>query len=309
MTPVSRRTFLGGFVAAATAPAIVRTMGRGPRFPIAFSTLGCPKWPWTRVIEQAAQLGYAAIELRGIEGEMDLTTRPELSGGRLAQSVKDLAALDLRISDLGASSRMHESDPARRAAQMDEGRRFIDLAHALGAPYVRVFGDQVPKGEEKKAVMARVIAGLRELGDHAKGSGVVVIIESHGDFTDSATLLELLKGAAMPSVALLWDAHHTFVAGKEPPAGTFKALRPYIRHTHLKDSRPEGTGVRYVLTGTGTVPVRETVGVLVRGGYKGYYCLEWEKAWHPEIEEPEVAFPQYAEVMGRYLAEAGVKAS
>jgi sugar phosphate isomerase/epimerase len=309
MKPVSRRTFLGSLVAAATAPAIVRTMGRGPRFPIAFSTLGCPKWPWARVIEQAAQLGYAAIELRGIEGEMDLTTRPELSGGRLAQSVKDLAALDLRISDLGASSRMHESDPARRAAQMDEGRRFIDLAHALGAPYVRVFGDQVPKGEEKKAVMARVIAGLRELGDHAKGSGVVVIIESHGDFTDSTTLLELLKGADMPSVALLWDAHHTFVAGKEPPADTFKALRPYIRHTHLKDSRPEGTGVRYVLTGTGTVPVRETVGVLVRGGYKGYYCLEWEKAWHPEIEEPEVAFPQYAAVMERYLAEAGVKAS
>lgn len=254
-------------------------------------------------------MGYAAIELRGIEGEMDLTKRPELTGARLGQTLKDLAALGLRISDLGASARMHESDPAKRAAQMDEGRRFIDLAHALGAPYVRVFGDQVPEGEDRKAVMARVIAGLRELGEHARGSGVGVIIESHGDFTDSPTLLALLKGAAMPSVGLLWDAHHTFVAGKEQPAVTFKALQPYIRHTHLKDSRPEGAGVRYVLTGTGTVPVRETVAVLARGGYKGYYCFEWEKTWHPEIEEPEVAFPQYADVMRKYLAEAGVKAS
>jgi sugar phosphate isomerase/epimerase len=309
MRPISRRGFLGGVVGAAAAPGLLRARARGPKYPIAFSTLGCPKWPWTKIVEQAAQLGYAAIELRGIEGQMDLTQRPEFTGGRVAQSVKDLAALDLRISDLGASARMHESDPSRRAAQMDEGRRFVDLAHRLGAPYVRVFGDQVPKGEDKKAVMERVASGLRELGEHARGSGVVVLIESHGDFTDSATLLEILRAAASPSVGLLWDAHHTVVAGKEPPDATYATLRSYIRHTHLKDSKPQGAEVRYVLTGTGTVPVRETVRVLARGGYKGYYCFEWEKAWHPEIEEPDVAFPQYAEVMRKYLSEAGVGAS
>jgi hypothetical protein len=53
--------------------------------------------------------------------------------------------------------------------------------------------------------------------------------------------------------------------------------------------------------------VRETVAVLARHGYRGYYCFEWEKAWHPEIEEPEVAFPHYADTMRRYLTEAGVK--
>ena len=48
--------------------------------------------------------------------------------------------------------------------------------------------------------------------------------------------------------------------------------------------------------------------MLAEGGYKGYYCFEWEKKWHPEIEEPEVAFPHYARTMREYLAEAGVKA-
>ena len=66
---------------------------------------------------------------------------------------------------------------------------------------------------------------------------------------------------------------------------------------------------RYVLTGTGTVPVRETVNVLARGGYRGYYCLEWEKRWHPELEEPEIAFPHYAKVMREYLAAANVRAA
>jgi sugar phosphate isomerase/epimerase len=277
------------------------------KMPIAFSTLGCPKWPWKMVLDQASRLGYAAIELRGIEGEMDLTKRPEFAAGRIGQSIKDLEALDLRVSDLGSSARMHEAAAATRAAQMDEGKRFIDLAHRLNVRYVRVFGDALPPGEPKQAVVDRVVDGLRQLGAHAKDSGVEIIIESHGDFTDSPTLLALLDAVAMPNVALLWDAHHTFVAGKEDPASTYKALGKYVRHTHLKDSRPDVKDVKYVLTGTGTVPVRETVNVLVRNGYKGYYCFEWEKAWLPEIEEPEVALPHYADTMRRYLKEAGYK--
>lgn len=279
----------------------VSGQARRPRVPLAFSTLGCPKWPWTTVLEQASKLGYSGIELRGIQMQMDLPKLPEFSGTRLAQSMKDLEALDLKITDLGASARMHEADPTRRSAQLDEGRRFIDLAHTMKVPYVRVFGDQIPEGESKEAVVKRVIDGLRTLGEHARSSGVAVIIESHGDFTDSPTLLQLLNGAAMENVALLWDAHHTFVAGKEPPAKTFEAMKRYVRHTHLKDSRAEGTGVRYVLTGQGTVPVRETVNILSKAGYQGYYCFEWEKGWHPEIEEPEVAFPHFVERMREYL--------
>jgi sugar phosphate isomerase/epimerase len=136
-----------------------------------------------------------------------------------------------------------------------------------------------------------------------------VLIESHGDFTSSPDLEAILKSVGSDHVALLWDAHHTFVAGKEAPAETWKHLGPQVRHTHLKDSVPEGTDRRYVLTGTGQVPVKEQVRVAATGGYKGFYCFEWEKKWHPEIEEPEVAFPQYAKTMGEYLTEAGVKPS
>ena len=47
--------------------------------------------------------------------------------------------------------------------------------------------------------------------------------------------------------------------------------------------------------------------MLAKGGYRGSSGFEWEKAWHPEIEDPEVAFPHYAEFMRRALTEAGVK--
>ena len=309
MTTVARRAFLTTLGAGLAAPAILRAQTRSKRHRIAFSTLGCPAWGWKTILETADRLGYGGIELRGVAGEMDLPKVPELQGTRLAGTKKDLAALGIVISDLGASAQMHHKDPAEREKQLDEGRRFIDLAQALGVPYVRMFGDKIPPDEPKDEVMKRVGEGFQQMAAYAKPAGVTVIIESHGDFTHSGDLEEILTRVGSPQFALLWDAHHTFVAGKERPADTYAKLGKWIRHTHLKDSKPEGTDRRYVLLGSGEVPVKEQVKVLAKAGYKGYYCLEWEKKWHPEIEEPEVAFPQYAKAMGEYLAEAGVKPS
>ncbi len=310
MSTIARRQFIQSLSAAVAAPAIIRAVRSAKRLPIAVSTLGCPKWDWKTILNNAAQWGYAALELRGLQDQMDLPKCPELTGERLKSSLKDLVALGLKVSDLGASAQMHEPDPAKRARHLDEAKRFIDLAYQMKVPYVRVFPNTFVKGEERKVTIDRIVSGLRELGEYAKGTGVTVIVESHGEFVRSPDLLELMKGAALTSVALLWDAHHTCVAG-EKPEETYKQLGKYIRHTHLKDSRPPAEGEkerRLVLTGAGNVPVKETVRVLATSGYKGYYCFEWEKRWHPEIEEPEIAFPHYAKVMKDYLAEAGVTA-
>lgn len=303
-----RRTFIKSIAATLAAPSVLSARRAEKRMPISFSTLGCPKWDWTTILNNASQWGYAAVELRGIQGELDLTKRPEFSGSRLKQSLRDLKALDLHLSDLGCSTHLHEFDPVKRKEQLDEAKRFIDLAHQLKCPYVRVFGDKIVADRPRQDTIAQVVAGLKELGEYAKASQVTVILESHGDFYDSPTLLQVMKGAEMPTVALLWDAYHTYKDGKESPETTFKQLGSYVRHTHLKDSKPVGGKEQYVLTGTGTVPVRETVRLLVAGGYKGYYNFEWEKLWQPEIDEPEIAIPHFAKVIREYLVEAGLKA-
>ena len=114
---------------------------------------------------------------------------------------------------------------------------------------------------------------------------------------------DVLTRANSKYVALFWDAHHTFVEGHEQPEHTVAELGSWIRHTHLKDSVSDGTGRKYVLTGKGDVPIERQVLALRRIGYKGYYCFEWEKVWHPDILEPEVAFPDYVRVVSGYLEE------
>src|ERR1051325_4273866 len=117
--PLDRRAFLASLAAGlAVAPTILRAAPpRKKRYPIAFSTLGCPAWSWATILEQADQLGYSALELRGIAGEMDLPKVPELSGTRLAETRRELDGRGLVVSDLGASAHMHEKDPAAREKQ------------------------------------------------------------------------------------------------------------------------------------------------------------------------------------------------
>ncbi len=272
-----------------------------PASRLCFSTLGCPDWDWETVLRHAKEWGYSAVELRGLHGEMDLTNCPQFSEVNLASTLRQIADAGLRISDLGSSVKLHEVEPAKRAVQMDEGRRYIDLAHRLGVPYIRVFGDRILPDRPKAETVSRIGSGLAELGAYANTSGVTILIESHGEFCDSPTLLQILRGANHPNVALLWDAHHTVVVGKEDPAHTLEQGGSYVRHVHLKDSKPEGKDVRYVLTGEGTIPLRRIVQLLVQRQYPGYFSFEWEKVWHPTIPAPEIAFPGFAQKMRAYL--------
>ena len=298
----SRREFLHSSALALLAgcAGVQRATTRPARLPLGFSTLGCPQWRLSQILDFAQQHGFAAIELRGLEDKIDITQHPDLAPARLPDLNKKLADRGLTVVCLGASARMHDLD----AAQLDEAGRYIDLARALGTPYVRVFGDRYVAGEAREATRERIAANLRKLGERAYGQGVTLIIESHGDFTDSPSLLEIVQRADSTAVAILWDAHHTFVASHEEPEDTVRQLGRWIRHTHLKDSVAAGTDRRYVLTGTGEVPVKRQIEALVKTGYRGFFNFEWEKRWHPEIEEPEVAIRQYAEVAAGYLRRA-----
>jgi sugar phosphate isomerase/epimerase len=74
------------------------------------------------------------------------------------------------------------------------------------------------------------------------------------------------------------------------------ALR-WLEEEGHKDLVSTGGGVRYCLMGQGDVPFGEVLRLLTSGGYDGWIAFEWEKRWHLEIEEPEVALPDFVRVL------------
>jgi len=299
---ITRRDFVKGASFAVASAAFAEE--NAARLPIAFSTLGCPDWGLKKILDFAAEHRYAAIELRGLQGNLDLPSHPAFAAGQMEQTKRDIASHGLKIACVSSSTRLGEEDADKRAKEIADGRRFIDLASKLGAPYVRVFGDGKPveKGAApSEELKARVASGLHELGEYAATKSVEVIIESHDNFTASTTLTDVFAKANSQHAALLWDAHHTFATSNEEPEVTVKRLGGWIRHTHIKDSVGNGEDRKYVLTGRGTVPIKRQVEALRSIGYKGYFCYEWEKVWHPELDDPATAFPDYAKVMSGYL--------
>ena len=141
---------------------------------------------------------------------------------------------------------------------------------------------------------------------HSNVIGVQVLLESHGDFARVPNLLDVLQVVHHPQVGVLWDVHHPFRFFSEPLADTYEKLNDRIRHVHLKNSVPTSDGVRYSLMSQGDVPVVEVLKLLVSGGYDGWIAFEWEKRWHPEIEEPEVALPDFVRVLRTAEAELDV---
>ena len=306
---MTRRDLLKLATSVVAGPAIGSSKPAG-QLPIAVSTLGCPKWDWNTIVRNTSQWGFAALELRGIQDQMDLPKCAEFGGTRLKGTMRDLSAAGLAFPIWALRPRC--TNPIRRNARSTWTRRAASSTSPMNCTLLMSGCSRTSsfRARTSSVTFARISEGLHELGEYARPAGVTIIVESHGEFRRGEDLIPILEGAKSKNVAFLWDAHHTCVEG-EKPADTFQQLGKYTRHTHLKDSLPipgkPKEDRQYVLTGTGDIPVKETVRVLARNGYKGYYCFEWEKRWHPEIEEPEVAFPHYAKTMRDYLAEAGVK--
>ena len=274
---------------------------RKEKMKLSFSTLGCPDWPFEKIVAFAAENDYRGIEIRGIQKQMDLTKCKEFSTTQnIASTMKLMNDKNLRFVDLGSSAEMHHSDAVERKSNLDEARRFIDLAQQLSCPYIRVFPNKLPK-DNREATIDLIVKGLQEAGDHAKGTNVMVLMETHGEVVESAVIKQIMETVNHPKVGLVWDITNMWTITREPPAQVYALLKNYIHHTHIKDAKLVDGTPQYKLMGQGEVPIFEAIDILQKGGYKGFYSFEWEKLWHPEIDEPEIALADYPRAMKQHF--------
>jgi fatty-acyl-CoA synthase len=173
------------------------------------------------------------------------------------------------------------------SASADDVRPLLDLAAEWRCPLIRVFG-----GEVAFDAMARLLAAV---APDAERLGVGIAVETHDALSHARDVADLLARVESQAVGALWDVLHTHRMGETPEAA-LELVGDRLLHVHVKDGRPrpDGSDWELVLLGEGTVPLRRTLDALASRGYRGWLSVEWEKKWHPEIPEPEVALPQHA---------------
>lgn len=285
---------------------------------ISFSTLACPNWNWHDVLRHGPAYGYDGVEIRQLGGDTNLLGVEDLLEECWDQRRRELEYANFRVCGLASSIKFDAAAHQEVDEQIAVGKGYLRLGQALGAQFIRVFGDTLPpvgESARRERILQQIVDGLKRLGDEAAAFGIQILLETHGDFTSSPIAAEVMSRVDHPMVGLVWDTHHAWRFDDEPLAETWARIRPWVRHTHWKDSvtigevelteRQKHAAVAatllmsghkhadYVLFRGGEFPAAECLQLLLSGGYSGWHSLEWEKMWHPELLGPEIALPLF----------------
>ena len=258
----------------------------------AFSTLGCSDLSFPEICNLAGSFRIAGIELRGVEGRLDLPqycAEQNWTSGRLNDLCHSHKA---RFVVAGSSAKLVDAQDSDRTELL----QFSEWADYLGIPYVRVFGGGIWGQPLKESDYDRAIEFVRWWRNEKRKRcwNVDLLLETHDAFSASDPCLKLNDKLSEP-LSLIWDSHHTWRLGGESPLHSWERLGPIIRHVHLKDSIDKPSArhpFTYVLPGHGQMPMADVTELLRQSRFAGYVSLEWERLWHPYLETIQEALTQ-----------------
>jgi len=265
---------------------------------LAFTTLGCLNWELDTIITKAKEYGFNAVDIRGLEGDLNTLQVPEFST-QAKETAAKFKEENLPVSCFSTSICLfnpYNSPKKPLKANLEEVKQYAELSQIFDSEYIRVFGGRIDRLERSEAVTEAAWI-LDQMGGIASQYDVKVLFETHDDWSSSTHVRSVMEELSSEAVCVLWDVLHTVLEADEDPVETWTNIGKWVQYTHLKDAYRVGDKIQMCLVGEGSIPLKQVVDVLDKGGYGGYYTLEWEKKWHPEIEEPEVAFPHYVDYM------------
>jgi len=195
-------------------------------------------------------------------------TYPEVPSDEYLQKFKEHAkTVGVVISGTGVRNNFASPDPVVRAQGVELTKKWIEAAAKMGAPVVRVFAGEIPKGYEDKwkEVAGWMIECYKECAAHGEKFGVKIGIQNHGDMLQTADqCIYVLKELNSKWVGLIVDTGSFKTAD---PYKDIEAVVPYAINWQIKES----------VFGLGSevqTDYVKLVRIIKKGGYKGYLPIE-----------------------------------
>jgi sugar phosphate isomerase/epimerase len=145
---------------------------------------------------------------------------------------------------------------------------------------------------------------LNAASEYADSVGVKIAIEPHDDFVRAADVAPVFHQAqSHPALRVIWDIGNAFAAGDDLGEG-FSLLKNHLAYVQVKDGKGRDPHWRLCPLGKGDVPLNQAFELLLANHYPGALSVEWEYAWHPELDPPEIALPAALRTVKKLLAAA-----
>ncbi len=189
--------------------------------------------------------------------------------------------LGLSISGTAIGNDFCLPDGPDRDFHLSMTRQWIDYAAVMGAPAIRIFAGQVPKGDNEAAALDRCVAGINESLQYAAEKGVALALENHGGITATPDqLLAIVERVDdSPWFGVNFDSGNFHTAD---PYADLARIAPYAINAQIKVALSVGGKKE-------EADLPRTVNILKDAGYRGWLVLEYEEA------NPRENIPQYIE--------------
>ena len=256
---------------------------------LCFSTLGCHDLPLSEILKLAQKYHVSAIEVRGIDIEMSNELISDFSEQQAEATISSFKQSGVYPLSLGTSCKFHDASIVEKNIRKAETE--IDIAQRIGFKAIRVFGNNIIDPEDE--CIKRVADALNQVCAYAKTKGIEVYLEVHGDFNTVERLNALIEQIHHDNFGLIWDVYHTHsVYGKQWKV-FYEAMKKWIVHVHIKDS----VGKKLTLPGEGELEIVTIINHMINDGYTGWFSLEWERKWEPELPLLDTALTCLCELL------------
>lgn len=212
---------------------------------------------------------------------------PDIPSDEFIYSLKKRAfQLGIDISGTGVKNDFATSDEKKRAADVILVKNWIDVAAKLGAPVIRVFAGELPKGyENRREEVAQYMAEcLKECADYGKLRGVLVGVQNHGDFLQTADqCIDMVKRVNSDWFGLIVDSGKFLT---EDPYVDMERTIPYAVNFQLKES---AFGSR----STVKTDLTRFMKMVKNSGYRGYMPIETLEIKGNPRPVPDIPYDPY----------------
>ncbi len=149
---------------------------------------------------------------------------------------------------------------------------WIDAAHALGCPTIRINANTHDKTMTYEAMLDAFADGMRKIGEYAAQENINVVLENHGGYSSNGKwVTELMQRVNMPNCGTLPDFGNNHITENEDydPYVLVREMMPHAKAVSAKSSAfdAQGNEVR--------IDYLKMMQIVEDAGFNGYVGIEY----------------------------------
>lgn len=171
------------------------------------------------------------------------------------------------FSGAACNASMVQADASKRAAVLDQIKKWVDVTDRLGASHLRIFAGPLPPGVSLKQATGWVVETMKAGCDYAAEKGIMLGVEDHVGVTQSADVcLEIMHRVNSPYAGINLDITHFVPTPTQDSYAQIAACIPYATVSHIRNHFDDGT----------PIDMDRVWRLYAEAGHKGYMSIEYE---------------------------------